>query len=113
MKDPTVPDVLRRKKIMFYDTEERQASLRIRCQYDQLSQSQFFRIMLSGYLEGDSGIVKYIERFKKEHSLQGQKKRAYIEKMHEAGDRTKRAFGLDKEDIENIFDILEKDEFND
>ena len=51
MKDPTVPDPENRKKIMFYDSEKRQADLRIRLRYDGMNQSHFFRAMISGYLE--------------------------------------------------------------
>ena len=92
---------------MFYDTEERQASLRLRCQYDQINQSQFFRIMLTGYIEKDKDIMNYIEKFKEKYKLQGQKKRTYIKNMHKRAHEIKKAFALDKEDIESIFDILE------
>ena len=37
-----------RKKFMFYDTEQNQAKLKIRCAYDGMSQSQFFRIPARG-----------------------------------------------------------------
>ena len=48
-----------RKKIMFYDTAKRQADFRVRLKYDNMTQSDFFRAMLSGYLEQDDCIVKY------------------------------------------------------
>ena len=54
MKDPTIPNSETRKKFMFYDTEERQAALRVRCQYDGINQSQFFRMMMTGYIENNS-----------------------------------------------------------
>ena len=47
MRDPTIPSVESRKKIMFYDSEEHQNKLKIRCNYDGITQSQFFRMMMS------------------------------------------------------------------
>ena len=46
MKDPTIPELNTRKKIMFYDSEDRQARLKVKCMYDEISQSQFFRMMI-------------------------------------------------------------------
>ena len=106
MKDPTRPDPKTRKKFMFYDSEDRQAQLRIRCQYDNLSQSQFFRMMITGYLENDADLLNYIEKFKEGHVIQGKSKREYIKKMHHASTETSLKFGLDKDELDDIFDII-------
>ena len=44
----------REKKIVFNDTDKRHADLKIRLQHDDLSQSEFFRAMITGYIEKDS-----------------------------------------------------------
>jgi hypothetical protein len=103
MKDPTIPDAKTRKKFMFYDTEKRQADLRIRCGYDGINQSQFFRMMITGYLENDSGVLEYI------NNLQGKLKRNYIKRMHGKAQETKKKFALDDNDLESIFDIIAED----
>ena len=110
MKDPTRPDPKTRKKFMFYDSEDRQAQLRIRCQYDNLSQSQFFRMMITGYLENDADLLNYIEKFKEGHVIQGKSKREYIKKMHHASTETSLKFGLDKDELDDIFDIIEMED---
>jgi len=107
MKDPTIPDAGTRKKFMFYDSEQRQVELRIRCQYDNINQSQFFRMMISGYLNNDSNILKYIDSFKQEHALQGKAKRDYISKKHSEAQDTISKHGLAAEELESIFDIIE------
>ena len=107
MKDPTRPDPKTRKKFMFYDSEDRQAQLRIRCQYDNLNQSQFFRMMITGYLENDSNILSFIENFKELHMVQGKPKREYIKKMHDASTEASLNFGLNKNELDDIFDIIE------
>ena len=64
MRDPTIPNVKNRKKFMFYDTSERQTKLRIRCNFDGFTQSQFFRMMITGYIENNelSSITQIRER---------------------------------------------------
>ena len=108
MKDPTVPPVENRKKFMFYDTEERQAALRIRCQYDGINQSQFFRMMITGYIESDPLINEYMTRCKERYFIQGKQKRDYIDRKHKQSQDIKKKFALDSKDIENIFDIIEE-----
>ncbi len=64
MKDPSVPPSDDRKKLMFYDTQKRQADLRVRLKFDGMNQSQFFRALITGYLEKDEGIMNYLNEFK-------------------------------------------------
>ena len=105
MKDPTIPSATTRKKFMFYDSEQRQAQLKIRCEHDGINQSQFFRMMITGYLKGDESILNYIDSFKEQNKIQGRAKRTYINKMHREARDLKKKFST--EEIESIFDILE------
>ena len=54
------------KRIVFTDTTKRQADFRIRLGYDGMTQSEFFRTMISGYLEQDRDLLDYIEKYKRE-----------------------------------------------
>lgn len=107
MKDPTVPDLKDRKKIMFYDSQDRQARLKIRCMHDEISQSQFFRMMISGYIENDDLIFDYIKKYKEKHSLQGQQKRNKSNQIKKQEKLIKEKFALDNEEIADIFDMIE------
>ena len=107
MKDPTIPDATNRKKIMFYDSSERQTKLRIRCEVDSLSQSQFFRMMISGYIENNDLIYEFIKQYKQEHNLLGQLKRNKIERIRENSKQIENKFALKSDEIEDIFDIIE------
>jgi ABC-type lipoprotein export system ATPase subunit len=98
-----------RKKIMFYDTPERQADLKIRLKYDNMTQSDFFRAMLTGYVEQDPDLIKYLNAYKEVNQIQGINKRKGSARLHEKGQQTKKAFALNQKEIENIFDILEKE----
>ena len=80
MRDPSVPDMKERKKRMFYDTEKRQADLRVRLKFDGLNQAQFFRAFITGYLEKDERIIDYIGDYKKKCGVHNEKKRSETKK---------------------------------
>ena len=97
------------KKIMFYDTDKRHADLKIRLHYDGLTQSAFFRALVTGYLEQDESIVHFIEKHKEESSTQSKSKRDKIKKMNKTKQETIDKFALGEDEIESIFDILEEE----
>ena len=107
MKDPTIPSVENRKKFMFYDSEENQIKLKIRCNFDGLTQSQFFRMMIAGYIENDELVLTYIEECKEKYGVQGQQKRNKIDQLQKDKKNTEKKFSLKQNEIENIFDIIE------
>jgi len=109
MNSIPTPDPETRKKIMFYDTPTRQAQLRIKCQHDGLKQSEFFRLMVEGYLDDNPQVTDYLHGCKEKYNIQGKRKRNKIMKMKIAGQDKLKDFGLVESDIENIFDILEND----
>ena len=107
MKDPTIPSVESRKKFMFYDSEENQVKLKIRCSFDGLTQSQFFRMMIAGYVENDELVLAYIKECKEKYGMQGQQKRNKIDQLQKDKKNTEKKFSLKQNEIENIFDIIE------
>jgi len=108
MKDPSIPNSEDKKKLMFYDTEKRQADLRIRLKFDGLNQSQFFRALITGYLERDEGILNFLNKFKKTCGIHNTKKRSGSKKLIEQGYKNENMFALNSEEVEDIFDILEE-----
>ncbi len=106
MKDPTVPDPENRKKIMFYDSEKRQADLRIRLRYDGMNQSHFFRAMISGYLEKHPDVMAYLDKYREKYQVQGINKRASSKRLVRKGEDVKEKFALAEDEISNIFDMI-------
>ena len=94
---------------MFYDSPKRQADLRIKLQQDNMNQSEFFRAMITGYLQNDFRILEFIKVFKEQNKLQGKRRRTLVHQDIVAGNENKTAFGLGEEEIENIFDLIEKE----
>lgn len=107
MKDPKYGTM--KKKVIFYDSDKRYAELKIRLQHDGISQAQFFRGMLTGYLMQDEDILNFIDKLKASKRVGGKDKTS-IKKSRELIKKGKNAAGklsFDNEEIENIFDILE------
>jgi len=109
VKDTTIPDPEDRKKIMFYDSPERHARLKIRCQHDGINQSQFLRMVVTGYIEGDNNIVEFVHMCKEKYGLQGKNRRSKSLKLQHAGQKLTQDMALKSDEIENIFDILENE----
>lgn len=107
MKDPTIPNPKNRKKIMFYESPHQQTKLRIKCDLDGFTQSQFFRMMIEGYVENNELIISYIDQCKEKYNIQGINKRTKIKQLQKYAKETKKKFGLQADELEDIFDIIE------
>lgn len=97
------------KRISFMDTDKRNAELLVRLKHDGLTKTKFFRALLTGYLERDPHIVDFINQTKDSENLQSKSRSKKIKQLEEAGKQSKTKFGLNQGDIENIFDMLEKE----
>ena len=98
------------KKVIFYDSDKRYADLKIRLQHDGISQAHFFRGIVTGYLMQDGDILAYVDKLKASKNI-GKRSKKSIKQERELIISGKEALGklaLGAEEIENIFDILEK-----
>jgi len=94
------------KKIVFEDTDVRHAKLKIRLQHDGMSQTEFFRTLITGYIEKDSLVVEFIGKHKTKHKVQSKRARKIIEKDLEEGKRKMEQFGIADGELEDIFDLI-------
>tara|TARA_A100001391_G_scaffold195706_1_gene173336 strand:- start:563 stop:901 length:339 start_codon:yes stop_codon:yes gene_type:complete len=97
------------KKIIFEDTDKRHADLKIRLHYDGLSQGAFFRMLVSGYIEQDKRIVDFIGEYKEKNKVFGKQRLAKTKSLYDKSQKMKDVFGLDENEIEDIFDIIAKE----
>ena len=98
------------KKVIFYDSDKRYADLKIRLQYDGISQAHFFRGIVTGYLMQDGDILAYVDKLKASKNI-GKRSKKSIKQERElinSGKEMLNKLALGDEEIENIFDILEK-----
>lgn len=97
------------KKVSFMMSESQKVDFKIRLQYDGLTQTKFFKYIVDAYIEKDEDLYRFINKFKKDNSVQTVQERKTIKKNLEAAKETKKSFLLGDEEVENIFDILEKE----
>jgi hypothetical protein len=98
-----------RKKVVFFETDKTHADLKIRLRYDGLSQQKFFESIIAGYLVDDERIISFVQQLKEDLKIHSKKKRRDTTKLRKASKETKQKFALEQNDIESIFDILEKE----
>jgi hypothetical protein len=98
----------RDKRISFMDTDKRNAEMIIRLKHDGITKTKFFRAILTGYLGKDPEIISFIEKYK-ETSLQPSRQRSIVKGSLEGGKENSKKFGLGEDELDDIFDILEKE----
>jgi hydroxylamine reductase (hybrid-cluster protein) len=98
-----------KKKIIFTVLERQKEDFKVRLQYDGLTQANFFRAVMAGYLEKDEDLMKYLNSFKAKNGIHNIPQRKKVMKGIEEAKKTKNLFALDDDEVENIFDILESE----
>ena len=96
------------KKVVFDDTDIRHAKLKIRLEYDGLSQAEFFRSFITGYLEKDEYVMEYINKYKEKNKKLSKRNLKYQKKDNEKSNDMLGQFGIKDEELENIFDVIAK-----
>ena len=104
-----MPNDDKKKKIDFDDTSSRHAQLRLRLGYDGLSQAEFFRSLVTGYLNKDKDILNYLKQYKLNQGKQSKKNIKIIDNDYEKSEDLLSKFGIKDEELENIFDIIEEE----
>ena len=99
--------VRQREKITF-DTDKRHAELRLKLRRDGLSQVDFFKSMVTGYIDNDPNILMYITKIKQEKGKIGKKKIAKQNEDIKQGNQTLQDLGITERDIDFVFDLIER-----
>tara|TARA_Y100001963_G_C6519930_1_gene326089 strand:+ start:274 stop:606 length:333 start_codon:yes stop_codon:yes gene_type:complete len=97
------------KRIVFHDTDHRHAKLKVKLKHDSLSQADFFRALITGYIENDTGILNFLDQHRIENKKQSKDKVKKSRTLIEKGKQTNKNFEFDENEIDNIFDIIEKE----
>ena len=97
-----------KKQICFDSIAKLHADLKIRLHYDEIKIREFFNEITKAYLEKDDNIMNFIEKLKEKKNM-SKPRRNKVKKANVKQKTTVKQFGLDKGDIEDIFDILQKE----
>ena len=94
------------KNIVFSDTHIRHAQLKVRLDYDGLSQAEFFRSIVTGYLNKDKDLIEYIQNYKSSKGIQSKRNIKYVEDDNKKSSELLGKFGIKSDELEDIFDII-------
>ena len=97
------------KKITFYDSDKSHADLRIRLQYDGMKQSEFFRAVVTAYLEKNDHFMAFLDEYMSDNEVRSENKRKKIKKANKKEKEVKSKFALNEGEIDSIFDMLEEE----
>jgi len=97
-----------KKQICFDGSAKLHADLKIRLHTDGIKIKDFFNEIVLAYVNRDAYLIKFVENLKekKEMSKSIRNKSA---KERQKRKETISQFGLDEDEIENIFDIIKKE----
>jgi hypothetical protein len=90
------------KRIVFTDTDHRHAQFILRLKHDNIKQSDFFRAIITGYIDQDESLQSYVDSVSQQSQLKISKSR----KLREAGRAKKDSMGLSNGDVTDIFDLI-------
>jgi DNA-binding transcriptional regulator YhcF (GntR family) len=93
------------KRVVFTDNHHRHAKFTMKLKYLQITQSKFFRHIITGVLEDDPRIMNYVEEIAKRSKAR--KKKA--QKLEEKGIEKYNELGFSDDEVENIFDMIESE----
>ena len=97
------------KKIIFTIPENDKAKFKVQLQYDSLTQAAFFRGVLNAYLNKDGSFMHFISELKSTLGCQSKPQLKNVKKNLQESQTTSKQFALEDDEVENIFDILEKE----
>ena len=99
----------KQKKVIFSIPEANKAKFKVQLQYDSLTQTQFFGGIMSAYLKKEQNFMNFIGELKKELGTQSKPQRLKVERGLQEGREISKKFALEDGEVENIFDMLEKE----
>jgi len=96
------------KKICFDSNDKLHADLKIRLHYDEIKIKEFFNEVVQAYVKRNKYILAFVEELKEKKAI-SKNKRNKTKQMRNKEKQTIKQFGLNKNEVEKIFDILEKE----
>ena len=97
------------KRIVFESTTHKHAQLKVRLQYDSMTQAGFFRCLIEGYLAKDERILQFLEDYKISKGLDSKRNASYRNKDNKKAEDLLNKFGIKDDELENIFDLIEEE----
>lgn len=77
--------------------------------HEGISRVNFFRAIIMGFIEDDEDIERFIARYKEKKDYFSKAKQDIYANERKLTKETKRLFGLDPDEIDDIFDLIEEE----
>lgn len=100
-----------KKQICFDSLVKTHADLKIRLHADDLKIRDFFNEVILAYVSRDEDIMKFVDKLKQKKRI-SKTLRNKTSQSRKAQKKIVDQFGLSPDEIENIFDIIEKENSN-
>jgi hypothetical protein len=97
------------KRIVFESSTHKHAQLKVRLQYDSMTQAEFFRCLIEGYLNKDERILEYLQDYRISKGKDSKRNAKYRKKDLEKAEDLLNKFGIKDDELENIFDLIEEE----
>lgn len=93
------------KRIVFTENDNRHAQFMMKLREVGITQSKFFRLIITGFINNDDRLFQYIL----ENSGQSKSKINKMNKLKEKGKQIMHDLAFDDTEIQNIFDLIAED----
>ena len=90
------------KRIVFTENDNRHAQFMMKLREVGITQSKFFRLIITGFIQDDDRIFEFIT----ENSVQSKLKTSKIKKLKDKGNQMMNDLAFNDNEIENIFDLI-------
>ena len=97
------------KRIVFESSTHKHAQLKVRLQYDSMTQAEFFRCLIDGYLAKDERILEYLQDYRISKGKDSKRNATYRSKDNKKAEDLLNKFGIKDDELENIFDLIEEE----
>ena len=99
------------KRVVFEELDKNHADLIIKLRARGLTQKVFFQSLVRAFIDDDPGLMAFFDDLVEKKTKFGKGTLTRINKAVQKGRETKKMYGLTDAEKENIFDILEQENF--
>lgn len=98
-----------RRIISFEDKDGTYARLIVKLRHEGLTKAEFYRALTLAWIEDNPLLDEFILGYKKQKEYFRKNKQKILSKEREKTEEIKKRFGLNPEEIEDMFDIIEEE----
>lgn len=98
-----------RRIISFEDKDGNLARLIIKLRHESLSRAEFYRAITLGWIEDNELLDEFVLQYKKKKADFRKSRQKILKKERDKTRETNLKFGLDPDEIEDMFDIIEEE----